>query len=573
MNNLGNFTKQIDSPAFGIDLGTTNSCIAVVDNSGLAKTIELSNGKMTMPSCVLWDSNKDEFIVGDEAYKERWRSNACYSIKRLMGSDSIISFTHAGRKVTKTPVEISSMILRGLVDLASESYKNIKDVVITVPAEFNTRQVEDTNKAASLAGLNVLGIMREPTAATLVYRLDQNPGNVLVYDLGGGTFDVSIVSIEKASSGESDLLGLLGVESKDAPSKDSITVKATRGSTTLGGDDLDREVYKIFEKRMKSNGVPVNLISKEDKEKLVLKIEGYKKFGEFSNVKIMLELQLTNGETFSGSEYLSSGDFVDGTRVVYTATKKYIDDVLTSSRSSIDKIVLVGGSTWNKNLREMISYDYPGVDVCAYLNPDESVAEGAAINAKRIKFGSDDLEVFDVTSSAIGCLADGRVTPIIDKNQSIPCVQTKSLATTVDNQSQINVEIYEGSSIYPQEDLYLGNLIIKDIPKGKAGTIGVSVILSIDDSGLLTCEALVGDKRKKVELLNILGRKVEKSDSDSRDSIIFSKWYKYANGLEDPHKEELIDLIDEARETPNGKELVVKYITKLRKSETNAKSR
>lgn len=573
MNNLNTFTKQSDSPAFGIDLGTTNSCIAVVDNSGIAKTIKLSNGKMTMPSCVLWDSNKNEFIVGDEAYKERWRSNACYSVKRLMGSDSIVTFKHAGKKVTKTPVEVSSLILNGLVDLASESYKNIKDVVITVPAEFNTKQVEDTKKAADLAGLNVLSIMREPTAATLVYRLDQTPGNVLVYDLGGGTFDVSIVSIEKATPGDSALLGLLGIEDDDSSNKDSITVKATRGNTTLGGDDLDKEVYKIFEKRMKSHNVPVNLISSEDKEKLVLKIEGYKKIEGFSNVEIMLDLQLTNGQTYKGSEFLTEDDFIDGTRVVYLATKKYIDDVLTSSRSSVSKIVLVGGSTWNKHLREMISYDYPDTDVCCYLNPDESVADGAAINAKRIKFGSDDLEVFDVTSNSIGCLADGRVTSIIDKNQSIPCVQTKSLATSVDDQSQINVEIYEGSSIYPQEDLYLGNLVIKDIPKGKAGTVGVSVILSIDDSGLLTCEAQVGNKRKKVELMNILGRKVEKSDSDNKDSIIFDKWYSYANSLDSPSKEELTDLIDEARVEPNGKERVAKYISKLRKSEVNEKNR
>lgn len=563
MDKLSNFSNNKKVPVFGIDLGTTNSAISIVDNNGIAKCLELDNGKTTMPSCVLWDSNKDEFIVGDKAYAKRYQSNVCYSVKRLMGSDELVTFEHAGKKITKTPAEVSAIILKGLVSKV-KLYKDIKDVVITVPAGFNINQIEATKKAADLAGLNLLGIMREPTAASLVYRLDKEPGNILVYDLGGGTFDVSIVNVKKGSSGDSDLLDFLGMGDDETESKDSITVINTRGNNKLGGDDLDREIYSLMENKLKTNyGITPKMIRREDKEKLILKLEQYKKSADYANTDIYLDWTLTNGKKFQGMISFTMEDFEKATKKIYRKTKVYIDDVLKSSNVNIHSIVLVGGSTKNVLLQKMLKDDYPGVNVCNYLNPDEAVSLGASVQAKRLKYGSDTLEVFDVTSNPIGVLSDGRVKTLIEKNQSLPCTITKTFTTSVDDQQFVDVKVYEGSSIYHQECEYLGDLVVRGLPKGKAGTIAVVVTLTVDSDGLLQVETLIDGKRNKVTLMNILGKKMEVEDK--RSLILFDKWYEIANSLDEPYRSELNNLIEEAKQEPAKKVQVAKYIAKLNK--------
>ena len=563
MDKLSNFSNNKKVPVFGIDLGTTNSAISIVDNNGIAKCLELDNGKTTMPSCVLWDSNKDEFIVGDKAYAKRYQSNVCYSVKRLMGSDELVTFEHAGKKITKTPAEVSAIILKGLVSKV-KLYKDIKDVVITVPAGFNINQIEATKKAADLAGLNLLGIMREPTAASLVYRLDKEPGNILVYDLGGGTFDVSIVNVKKGSSGDSDLLDFLGMGDDETESKDSITVINTRGNNKLGGDDLDREIYSLMENKLKTHyGITPKMIRREDKEKLILKLEQYKKSADYANTDIYLDWTLTNGKKFQGMISFTMEDFEKATKKIYRKTKVYIDDVLKSSNVNIHSIVLVGGSTKNVLLQKMLKDDYPGVNVCNYLNPDEAVSLGASVQAKRLKYGSDTLEVFDVTSNPIGVLSDGRVKTLIEKNQSLPCTITKTFTTSVDNQQFVDVKVYEGSSIYHQECEYLGDLVVRGLPKGKAGTIAVVVTLTVDSDGLLQVETLIDGKRNKVTLMNILGKKMEVEDK--RSLILFDKWYEIANSLDEPYRSELNNLIEEAKQEPAKKVQVAKYIAKLNK--------
>ena len=563
MSKLNNFSKSTKVPVFGIDLGTTNSAISIVDNSGIANCLELDNGKTTMPSCVLWDSNSGEFIVGDKAYAQRYKSNACYSVKRLMGTDKIITFEHAGKKITKTPAEVSAIILKGLISKV-KMYKDIEEVVITVPAGFNIRQIEDTKKAAELAGLKVLNIMREPTAASLVYRLDKEPGNILVYDLGGGTFDVSIVNVKKGSSGESDLLSVLGMSGDN--SKDSITVIDTRGNNKLGGDDLDQEIYSILENKIIDKfGISSKLIGREDKEKLILKIEQYKKSADYSSVEIYLDWVLTNGKKIKGTVDFTTDDFRLATKKIYKKTKVYINEVLKSSNINIHSIVLVGGSTKNVLLQQMLKEDYPDCNVCNYLNPDEAVSLGAAVQAKRLKYGSDTLEVFDVTSNPIGVLSDGRVTPLIEKNQSLPCTITKTFTTSIDNQKFVDICVYEGSSIYPQECEYLGDLVVKGLPKAKAGTLAIVVTLVVDSDGLLQVETTIDGKKNKVTLMNILGKKLEVEDKKSL--ILFDRWYSYANKLEEPFKSELLDLINEAKTEPGKKLAVVKYISKISKQE------
>lgn len=558
MEKLNSFSKSKNRPAYGIDLGTTNSCISVVGNSDVPEIIKLDDGDVLLPSCVLWDGETGEFTVGKIAYKNRAKSNACYSVKRLMGTDEIVKFIDGKRSITKTPAEVSSIILRALVDKASTIYKDIKDVVITVPAGFNNRQIADTKLAGEMAGLNVINIMKEPTAASLVYRLDSTSGNALVYDLGGGTFDVSVVSIQKGSKdSESDLFNILGIDT-DKTTKDSLTVRATRGNTHLGGDDLDLMLYKIIEGRLKEQGCPVKDMSKFDKENIILRLEDYKKYKSFASVNINVDFNKKTGESVHYEVPFTPSDLMECTVRIFNKTKKYIDDVITSSKINIDSIVLVGGSTKNEYLRSIIKETYPGVPVHHYINPDESVSKGAAINAKREKFGSTTLDVFDVTSEGIGILADGRITTLISKNQSIPFSVNKLFSTVIDNQELINIEVFEGSGIYKEDNVYLGNLIIDDVPKGKAGTVGVSITLSIDNDGLLSCKSKTSKGLKDVKLVNILGKKVEVQKSGT--SVMFDRWYKFANSLNDEDRDYLIELIDNSRIHPSKQTLVIDYI-------------
>lgn len=552
--------------AFGIDLGTTNSCISVVDNNGVAKVIPLKSGGSLLPSCVLWDGNKNEFIVGKEAYKNRYKPNACYSVKTLMGSEEIVHFKHGHKEITKTPVEVSSLILKALVDEIDYVYPGVEDVVITVPAAFTTKQIEDTRKAAELANLNVLSIIKEPTAASLAYRLDDDKDKtVLVYDLGGGTFDVSLVDIKKqASDDSSDLFDLLGVEeSSNKESKTIVTVKNTAGDTHLGGDDLDRELLRMVLEKLEKQGCKTNLISKVDKEKLLLRIESFKKsFDHALSLDSKISFVLTDGSKWEGTVVTSAEDFIRATRTIYKRTKKYIDKIVNSNLN-IDAIVLVGGSTKNKKLQEMIARDFPNCQVCNYLYADEAVSLGASIAAKRAKFGADDFDVFDVISSNIGVLAINRVVPVIEKATSIPCTKSKVLVNHCDDQEQAQVKIYEGSDVQPEKCTYLGDLLI-DLPKGKAGEVSVEIFLSVDISGLLTVETVTNGVRKKAQLVNVLGRKVE-NDNNKETSVVFSRWYDVANSLEDDEQREtLLNLIEKARKEPNAKVEVIKFLRGLK---------
>lgn len=562
-HSFGNTSKI--TGAFGIDLGTTNSAISVVGNDGIAKIIPLENGDILLPSCVLWDGNKDKFIVGKEAYKNRYKPNACYSVKTLMGSEEIVHFKHGKKEITKTPVEVSALILRALVDGVAYIYPEIKDVVITVPAAFTTKQIEDTRKAAELADLNVLSIIKEPTAASLAYRLDDNEDKtVLVYDLGGGTFDVSIVDIKTQHENDSsDLFDMLGVEDSSSKSKTIITVKNTAGDPHLGGDDLDREILSIILEKLKGQGCPTDKIAKVDLEKLLLRVEEFKKgFGSTLAYKSKVELHLNDGSVFEGEVFTNSDDFARATRTIYDKTKKFINKVVNSDLN-IDAIVLVGGSTKNKVLQEMIARDYPNCQVCNYLYADEAVSLGASIAAKRAKFGSDDFDVFDVISSNIGVLAVNRVLPVIEKATSIPCTKSKVLVNHCDNQETAQVKVYEGSEVQPEKCTYLGDLLI-DLPKGKAGEVSVEIFLSVDINGLLTVETVTNGQRRKAQLVNVLGKKVE-NDNNKETSVVFSRWYDIANSLEnDEDRETLLNLIEKARKEPNAKIEVVKFLRGLK---------
>lgn len=531
--------------AFGIDLGTTNSCISYTDNFGVAEIITLKDGNRTMPSCVMYKDNK--FTVGREAYENRYNPNVVYSVKRLMGENTTVTFIDGEDKKEMTPVEVSAEILKGLVDLVPEMYGKVVDVVITVPAGFTTSQVEDTRKAAELAGLNILSIMREPTAAALAYGLDSSDKNekILVYDLGGGTFDVSLVDIATTGSNtDSDLFDMLGVSDSSDSKSNVLNVVTTRGNNKLGGDDLDKEILKVLKNKVKSEGKTKRLIAGENEERLLLNIEKYKKMEQFSNIDMFLWEHETTGEDYHVS--LLQNDIKIATSKIFNKTKRYIDDILNSS-VDLDAIVLVGGSTKNRFLQQLIeeTYDLP---VYKHLNPDESVALGAAILAKRLKFGDESVSVFDITSNAIGILADGRVVRLIDKDQPLPVKKYRKFSTTVANQKQIRVQVYEGNSVYPEKCTYLGDLLLKDIPEGGAGEVSVGIALTVDLNGQLNCMAETTNGSKSINLVNILG-KTENTDGLNKDVLMaVTRWRKFADKLEGATKESFLAEIDRVEE-------------------------
>lgn len=241
--------KTGKTAAFGIDLGTTNSAIALVPSGTKPKIVPLKHGT-TMPSCIMWTGKDKEFIVGKDAYEHRYESSCIYSVKRHMPEvDCHLTMTVGDKELTMTPAEISAEILKGLVKETKDLYGEVKDVVVTVPAKFNEIARQHTREACELAGLNLLGIIAEPTAASMCYDIEPDKGrtqDILVYDLGGGTFDVSLVRIS-AGDDMSKLYDVYGIPNSLRKADDSKIIRAIDGDgdPVLGGDDIDHDTYEV----------------------------------------------------------------------------------------------------------------------------------------------------------------------------------------------------------------------------------------------------------------------------------------------------------------------------------------
>jgi len=543
------------TPAFGIDLGTTNSAIAICEGVNTPRIIRLDKGAVTMPSCVLWKGRDRKLIVGKEAYENRYKPGAVYSVKRLMGSGETVTLEYGGRSWTMSPIEVSAEILKGLVAQASTLYKDIKDVTITVPAYFNNKQVEDTLEAGKLAGLNVLNITREPTAASMVYQMPDDVDNeiVLVYDLGGGTFDVTLVRITRQASGEEieDLYNLGDDDDNSGNNGETsrslmYTVMDTDGDSHLGGDDIDRAMLDILAKKLEARGVDMNKVQKEDKEKFLLRLEGFKKSGPgVYEMAIDMKIKAPRGKNhIKETIRFDMQDFVEATRVVYNKTRVIVKNILNRAGNvPISSIALVGGSTKSEILRTMLEKDFPNVRLNYALNPDESVALGASIKAKEVKFGDTNTEVFDVLPMGIGVYHDGHITPVIKRGQRVPYSTTEVYQTVADNQESVSVAIYQGNSPLKEESLYLGNVVVKDLPKRAAGEVGVYVTTSIDTNGLLSCLVRTdGGKQNKIDLVNLFGMTSEPKSEAPRDRKVI-KWQALADRIEGANKVQLLDAI------------------------------
>ena len=290
---------------FGIDLGTTNSAISIVQ-VGEPKIITLTNKKDTIPSCVMWKDG--EFIVGDEAYNNKGLPNVQYSVKRLMeDADATVTFTDGDKSITMTPTEVSAEILKGIVKATGGMYGTVHDVVVTVPAYFNDIGKRNTMKACELAGLNLIALENEPSAAALVYDMPANvqSEDVIVYDLGGGTFDVTLARIFRSEASEFDAYDFDNTDKAEASK--IIKPLALGGDGKLGGDDIDNELLKIVLKKL---DLDINLLTEREIKEFTARLERIKKSGIDQIYESDFECDLTDGTHFHKKVSIGPDDFI-----------------------------------------------------------------------------------------------------------------------------------------------------------------------------------------------------------------------------------------------------------------------
>ena len=457
------------SKTIGIDLGTTNSCVCVYEG-GEAKVIANPEGNRTTPSVVAF--KKGEIIVGDAAKRQVvTNKDTVSSVKRLMGTSEKV---HVNGK-DYTPEEISAMILSDLKKTA-EAYlgETVNKAVITVPAYFNDAQRQATKNAGKIAGLEVERIINEPTAAALAYGLDKQDKTeqILVYDLGGGTFDVSILELGD------------GV----------FEVKSTSGNNHLGGDDFDKKIvdYLVSEFK-KENGVDLTK-DKMAMQRLKDAAEKAKKdLSGMSTTQISLPF-LSQGE--DGPLHLelslTRAKFEDLVRDLVESTKEPVRKALKDanlSASDIDKVLLVGGSTRIPMVQELVKNEL-GKEPSKGVNPDEVVAMGAAIQGGVLTGDVDDIVLLDVTPLSLGIETLGGVcTVLIPRNTTIPTSKSQVFSTAADNQPAVDIHILQGERPMAADNKTLGNFQLTNIPAAPRGVPQIEVTFDIDANGIVNVKA------------------------------------------------------------------------------------
>lgn len=549
MNQMNLEQKSNSMEIMGIDLGTTNSAVAIY-NAGTVPTLLPigEHGKYTIPSCVRWDGKDPKngtplFTVGAEAYRERYKPNVCYSIKRAMGSGNRFVFVLGDESLALQPSMISAVILNEIKNKVAELYHPINKCIITVPAYFNQRQIADTLDAAKYAGLECVQILKEPTSASYIYSQlgYAKDGNVLIYDLGGGTFDVTHMKFLKADSIPKKVLTSLynqyGIRLEDLKNADYneqyfCRVLGTYGDVNLGGDDIDKATAESVMRNCHLN------LSRAGKEMLYLKCEEFKK-GAAYGTEINLEDQKVS---------ITLEDLHFGVRTVFEKTMEIMSEI---DMSEVSTLVLVGGSTKSKYLRELLGKAFPDIEISAVLDPDATVALGAGSVAKSVS-SNQDMMYADVLPLPIGVLVDeSEVEICIPKNTSMPYMMQKIFYTLHDNQTRVTAHVYQGVSKNPDKCTYLGKLTIEDVPPKPAGEVKVYVNFLLTAEGQLRIISSVDGKDKEETLVidNIFAVNTgsENDDTESSKTEYFDEFEEaFFDGLR--NNKEAVDLFARRRE-------------------------
>lgn len=527
---------------FGIDLGTTNSAISIVKQGITPEAIKLLDGKYTMPSCLMWHDGA--FVAGWEAYTNRAKPNVIYSVKRMMQTPgAIVRLVDGEASITMSPPEVSAEILRGLVAQTGGVYGEIKDVIVTVPAYFNQIGRDNTRKACELAGLHLIALENEPSAAAIQYDINPETGtseDILIFDFGGGTFDVTLARITDNSS-MVEAARMFGLYYNGGETGKTVEPLAIGGDPHLGGDDIDIDLFKILCRKI---GIDPKKISIQYTKQCLLRLEQLKKKGVTDTAYIFkFNTVLTDGMEINKDIMITEEDFVNALLPSYNRMKKITNEVLDSVPNDVRKIILVGGSTKSPLLVRLLKRDYGSYEINNAFDPDLSVTRGAAIKGKILKYGNSNIHVFDILPIDIGVLEHGEVVPLIERNTSLPTVKEVSFTTTIDNQTSVAMKLFQGNSVYPEECVSLGELVIDGIAKREAGKPRLVAKICISADSLMTCIASIDGKSKEIKL-NLSGDTESMQRGLTRDEKQMVRWRARARALGGDAGSELNMMLD-----------------------------